>query len=179
MAPQIKEGYRLNWLLTASFFQSKVFHPTLFWSWMHHCRLPTKFPMLSYLEVDLIDLDLWHQFFSDSLGLIKVTLCCLKLIWWGEIHQLCPCLWHPLLILQILHLLKTWGGHLHQNSFGVRMMQLFKIFVKSGSERSSWFIDLPSKVCTAVIYDTYFSCFTWVVHAMMWNLYTRWHIQTS
>ena len=89
MVQQNEEGYKLNWLLTASLFQSKVFHPALFWRSMHHCQLPSKFPVLSHLEVDLIDVDPWHQFFSDSLGLIKVTSCCLKWTWWGEIHQLC------------------------------------------------------------------------------------------
>ena len=128
MVVQIQENLRLNWLLTASLFYSKVFHPTLFWRWMNHPQFSSKFPMLSYFEVDLIDLDPWHQFFSDSLGLIKVISCSLKWTWWGAIHQFCTCSWHTLLILlKIPYLLKIWRGHLHKNSFRGLLMRLFQI----------------------------------------------------
>ena len=80
MVQQIQEGYKLNWLLTASLFWSKAFHPTLFGRWMHLPQFSSKFPMLSYMDVDLIDLDPW-QFFSDSLVLTKVTV-------WNELSKL-------------------------------------------------------------------------------------------
>ena len=45
---------------------------------INHRHFLKQIPMASHLKVDLISLDPWHQFFSDSLGLIKVTPCCLK-----------------------------------------------------------------------------------------------------
>ena len=87
-----------------------------------------KFSIFFHLEIDMIDLGPWRQFFSDSLELIKVASCCLK--------------WHSLIIiLQFPHLLKTWGGHLHKSSFERLLMYLFQIFTivySSPSESIVW-----------------------------------------
>ena len=62
MMQRIQEGHRLNWLLTPSLFYLKVFHPTLFWRWIHHHQFHSRFPTPPYLGVYLIDVESWYWF---------------------------------------------------------------------------------------------------------------------